>query len=111
MKFENFIIQASTDASLVPTDMATLNSTVKLTFRNTDTFFDVHVSATPFQLDYKLLNLATGDDHTLEEDRLRTIDPSCARFLAGVVGDVLSARVGWAVAEVGVVGAEELGDN
>ncbi|KAB8097632.1 hypothetical protein EE612_026412, partial [Oryza sativa] len=48
--FDNFIIQAGTDASLVPTDMATTNSTVKLTYRNTGTFFGIHVTADPFTL-------------------------------------------------------------
>lgn len=59
--FENFIIQAGTDASLVPTDMATTNSTVKLTYRNTGTFFGIHVTADPFTLSYSQLTLASGD--------------------------------------------------
>lgn len=59
--FQNFIIQAGTDASLVPTDMATLNSTVKFTYRNTGTFFGIHVAATPFDLTYNQLTLASGD--------------------------------------------------
>ncbi|KAJ3681508.1 hypothetical protein LUZ60_015997 [Juncus effusus] len=59
--FQNFIIQAGTDASLVPTDMATLNSTVKFTYRNTGTFFGIHVKSTPFALSYSQLTLATGD--------------------------------------------------
>ena len=59
--FENFIIQAGTDASLVPTDMATTNSTVKFTYRNTGTFFGIHVTADPFQLSYSQLTLASGD--------------------------------------------------
>ncbi|KAL5213801.1 hypothetical protein ABZP36_002953 [Zizania latifolia] len=59
--FENFIIQAGTDASLVPTDMATTNSTVKFTYRNTGTFFGIHVAADPFQLSYSQLTLASGD--------------------------------------------------
>ncbi|RWW83644.1 hypothetical protein BHE74_00007843 [Ensete ventricosum] len=44
LSLENFIIQAGTDASLVPTDMATLNSTVRFSFRNTGTFFGVHMN-------------------------------------------------------------------
>uniref|UniRef100_A0A0D9WBH7 Late embryogenesis abundant protein LEA-2 subgroup domain-containing protein n=2 Tax=Leersia perrieri TaxID=77586 RepID=A0A0D9WBH7_9ORYZ len=59
--FENFIIQAGTDASLVPTDMATTNSTVKFTYRNTGTFFGIHVTADAFQLSYSQLTLASGD--------------------------------------------------
>ncbi|KAM0940484.1 hypothetical protein DsansV1_C18g0150721 [Dioscorea sansibarensis] len=61
IKFENFIIQAGTDATLVPTDMVTMNSTLKLTFRNTATFFGVHVTSTPVNLNYYELTLATGD--------------------------------------------------
>ncbi|RWW15559.1 hypothetical protein GW17_00020597 [Ensete ventricosum] len=41
--------------------MATLNSTVRFSFRNTGTFFGVHVSATPFVLSYDQLTLAGGD--------------------------------------------------
>ncbi|CAM0144884.1 unnamed protein product [Urochloa decumbens] len=61
IKFENFIIQAGTDASLVPTDMATTNATVKFTYRNKGTFFGIHVTADPFQLAYSQLTLANGD--------------------------------------------------
>ncbi|KAG6495231.1 hypothetical protein ZIOFF_043025 [Zingiber officinale] len=67
--FENFIIQAGTDASLVPTDMSTLNSTVSFAFRNTGTFFGVHVSATSLQLDYSQLTVATGDMKNFYQSR------------------------------------------
>ncbi|XP_065043874.1 uncharacterized protein LOC135584503 [Musa acuminata AAA Group] len=69
IRFENFIIQAGTDASLVPTDMATLNSTVRFSFRNTGTFFGVHVSATPFVLSYDQLTLAGGDMNNFYQSR------------------------------------------
>lgn len=59
--FQNFIIQAGTDASLVPTDMATTNSTVKFTYKNKGTFFGIHVTADPFELSYSQLKLASGD--------------------------------------------------
>ncbi|XP_062227235.1 uncharacterized protein LOC133925323 [Phragmites australis] len=59
--FQSFIIQAGTDASLVPTDMATTNSTVKFTYKNKGTFFGIHVTADPFELSYSQLTLATGD--------------------------------------------------
>ncbi|XP_020573600.1 uncharacterized protein LOC110020002 [Phalaenopsis equestris] len=58
--FENFMISAGTDASLVPTNLATLNSTVKMSFRNTGTFFGVHVTSTPLDLSYYELSLAIG---------------------------------------------------
>ncbi|XP_038987894.1 uncharacterized protein LOC120112466 [Phoenix dactylifera] len=67
--FESFIIQAGTDASMVPTDMATLNSTVKLSFRNTGTFFGVHVTSTPFDLTYNQLTLASGNMNKFYQSR------------------------------------------
>ncbi|KAF5449053.1 hypothetical protein F2P56_029540 [Juglans regia] len=59
--FENFNIQAGNDHSGVPTDMLSLNSTVKLLYRNPATFFGVHVTATPFELHYYRLQLASGE--------------------------------------------------
>ncbi|XP_050261831.1 uncharacterized protein LOC126706426 [Quercus robur] len=58
--FENFYIQAGSDHSGVPTDMLSLNSTVKILYRNPATFFGVHVTATPLQLQYYQLQLASG---------------------------------------------------
>ncbi|XP_027185745.1 uncharacterized protein LOC113783729 [Coffea eugenioides] len=58
--FENFNVQAGMDRTGVPTDMLTLNSTVKIFFRNPATFFGVHVTATPLQLYYYDLKVASG---------------------------------------------------
>ncbi|RRT33541.1 hypothetical protein B296_00038532, partial [Ensete ventricosum] len=58
--FEDFYVQAGTDSSLVPTDLLTLNSTVKLTYRNAGSFFGVHVTSTPVLLDYYQLAIASG---------------------------------------------------
>ncbi|KAK4759838.1 hypothetical protein SAY87_022969 [Trapa incisa] len=58
--FESFNIQAGNDPSGVPTDMLTLNSTVRISYRNPATFFGVHVTATPLQLHYYQLEVATG---------------------------------------------------
>ncbi|WVZ87783.1 hypothetical protein U9M48_034366 [Paspalum notatum var. saurae] len=69
IRFDNFIIQAGTDASLVPTDMATTNATVKFSYRNKGTFFGIHVTADPFQLSYSQLTLATGDLHKFYQPR------------------------------------------
>jgi hypothetical protein len=76
--FQNFIIQAGTDASLVPTDMATTNSTVKFTYKNSGTFFGIHVTADPFTLSYSQLNLAAGD--------VSLIAPSFSRSLLAPTG-------------------------
>ncbi|KAF8377553.1 hypothetical protein HHK36_030935 [Tetracentron sinense] len=58
--FEQFGIQAGSDFSGVATDMVSMNSTVKLTFRNTATFFGVHVTSAPLDLSYSQLTLGSG---------------------------------------------------
>ncbi|CAN1307784.1 hypothetical protein LINPERPRIM_LOCUS27154 [Linum perenne] len=58
--FENFNVQAGNDETGVPTDMLTLNSTVKIHYRNPGTFFAVHVTSTPIELYYFQLELASG---------------------------------------------------
>ncbi|KAL2476921.1 Late embryogenesis abundant protein [Forsythia ovata] len=58
--FENFNVQAGMDGTGVPTDMLTLNSTVKILYRNTATFFGVHVTSTPIEFHYFDLKLASG---------------------------------------------------
>lgn len=45
----------------VATSMVSMNSTVKMTYRNTATFFGVHVTSTPLDLNYYELTLATGN--------------------------------------------------
>nr|DAD42364.1 TPA_asm: hypothetical protein HUJ06_000593 [Nelumbo nucifera] len=40
--------------------MVSLNSTVKLVFRNTATFCGVHVTSTPVDLSYSQLSVASG---------------------------------------------------
>ncbi|KAJ4814127.1 hypothetical protein LUZ62_026693 [Rhynchospora pubera] len=67
--FHNFVIQAGTDASLVPTELSTLNSTVKLSYRNTGTFFGVHVSSTPLVVYYSQVVLATGNINKFYQSR------------------------------------------
>ncbi|XP_062074849.1 uncharacterized protein LOC133778842 isoform X1 [Humulus lupulus] len=58
--FDQFVIQAGTDHSGVATELVSMNSTVKFTFRNTATFFGVHVTSTPLDLSYSTLTVATG---------------------------------------------------
>ncbi|XP_022132311.1 uncharacterized protein LOC111005194 [Momordica charantia] len=58
--FEQFKIQAGSDFTGVATDMASVNSTVKLTFRNTGSFFGVHVTSTPVDLTYSEISVASG---------------------------------------------------
>ncbi|KAE8725717.1 putative Ralf-like 34 [Hibiscus syriacus] len=60
IKIEQFKIQAGSDFSGVSTDMITMNSTVKMIYRNTGTFFGVHVTSTPLDLSYSQINIASG---------------------------------------------------
>ncbi|KAG8491999.1 hypothetical protein CXB51_015296 [Gossypium anomalum] len=60
IKFEQFKIQAGSDFSGVSTDMITMNSTVKMIYRNTGTFFGVHVTSSPLDLSYSQINIASG---------------------------------------------------
>ncbi|XP_068659132.1 NDR1/HIN1-like protein 1 [Aristolochia californica] len=67
--FENFNIQAGTDSTGVPTDMLSMNSTLKFTFRNKATFFGVHVTSTPIELSYFQLNVASGQMKNFYQSR------------------------------------------
>ncbi|KAI4327444.1 hypothetical protein L6164_019904 [Bauhinia variegata] len=58
--FDQFVIQAGADSSGVATSMVSMNSSLKMTFRNTGTFFGVHVSSSSLDLSYYQLTLATG---------------------------------------------------
>lgn len=58
--FDQFVIQAGADMSGVATSLVSMNSSVKMTFRNTATFFGVHVTSTPVDLNYYQLTVATG---------------------------------------------------
>ncbi|KAF8030554.1 hypothetical protein BT93_E2859 [Corymbia citriodora subsp. variegata] len=59
--FEQLKIQAGSDSTGVATDMITVNSTVKFTYRNTGTFFGVHVTSTPVDLTFSQLTIASGN--------------------------------------------------
>ncbi|KAL3596650.1 hypothetical protein D5086_008287 [Populus alba] len=48
--FEQFRIQAGSDSTGVATDMISMNSTVRMTYRNKGTFFGVHVTSTSMDL-------------------------------------------------------------
>ncbi|CAI9104809.1 OLC1v1003572C1 [Oldenlandia corymbosa var. corymbosa] len=69
MVFERMKVQAGIDGSGVPTDMLTLNSTVKIVYSNPSTFFGLHVTSTPLQLRYLDLILASGPMKKFYESR------------------------------------------
>ncbi|MBA0581129.1 uncharacterized protein LOC105785957 [Gossypium raimondii] len=67
--FENFHYQAGNDQSGLPTDMFSLNSTVKISYRNPATFFAVHVTSTPWELHYFQLKIASGQMKKFTQSR------------------------------------------
>ncbi|CAL1372914.1 unnamed protein product [Linum trigynum] len=69
MVFENFNVQAGNDGTGVPTDMLSLNSTVRIHYRNPATFFAVHVTSTPLELHYFQLELASGQMKKFSQPR------------------------------------------
>ncbi|KAL5561285.1 hypothetical protein UlMin_031032 [Ulmus minor] len=58
--FRSFNVQQGNDRTGVPTDMLSLNSTVRILYINPGTFFGVHVTSTPFELFYYQLKVASG---------------------------------------------------
>ncbi|XP_050384473.1 uncharacterized protein LOC126801059 [Argentina anserina] len=60
IRFDQFLVQAGEDFSGVATNMVSMNSTVKFTFRNTATFFGVHVKSTSLDLSFFELTVASG---------------------------------------------------
>ncbi|KAE9613866.1 hypothetical protein Lal_00016060 [Lupinus albus] len=69
IKFDHVQIQAGSDATGVATDMISMNSTVKFTYRNTGTFFGVHVTSTPLDLTYSEIVIASGNLKTFYQSR------------------------------------------
>ncbi|KAF9684548.1 hypothetical protein SADUNF_Sadunf04G0129500 [Salix dunnii] len=62
-------VKAGNDHSGVPTDMLSLNSTVKIHYKNTATFFSVHVTSTPLEIHYFQLKLASGQMKKFSQSR------------------------------------------
>ncbi|KAA8547106.1 hypothetical protein F0562_003535 [Nyssa sinensis] len=104
ISFDQFVIQAGTDFSGVATDMVSMNSTVKFIFRNTGTFFGVHVTSTPLDLSYYQLILATGTIKEFYQSRKNqrtitvTLEGSTIPLYGG--GSDLSSKDGAATAPV-----------
>ncbi|KAI3673039.1 hypothetical protein L6452_39148 [Arctium lappa] len=67
--FERFAIQAGSDFTGVATDMVSMNSTVKFTFRNTATFFGLHVTSTPLDLSFSQIALGSGTINKFYQSR------------------------------------------
>ncbi|PHT33485.1 hypothetical protein CQW23_25285 [Capsicum baccatum] len=69
MVFENLNVQAGIDGTGVQTDMLSLNSTVRIYYGNPATFYGVHVTATPIELHYYMLKVASGQMKKFYEPR------------------------------------------
>lgn len=69
VKFERFSFSSGSDATGVATEMASVNCTLKFLYRNTATFFGVHVSSSPIDLSYSQITLATGNIEQFYQSR------------------------------------------
>ncbi|KAK7404334.1 hypothetical protein VNO78_05138 [Psophocarpus tetragonolobus] len=69
MVFHNLNVQSGNDATGVPTDMLSLNSTVAILYSNPATFFALHVTCTPLHLTYFQLPLASGQIQKFYQSR------------------------------------------
>ncbi|KAK9948948.1 hypothetical protein M0R45_004500 [Rubus argutus] len=69
IRFDQFVVQAGEDFSGVATSMVSMNSTVTFTFRNTATFFGVHVKSTSLDLSIFELNVASGTTKKFYQSR------------------------------------------
>nr|GME09777.1 Late embryogenesis abundant protein, LEA-14 [Ipomoea batatas] len=69
ISFDEFVVQAGMDHSGVATEMVSMNSTVKLVFRNKGTFFGMHVTSTPLDLSFSELTVATGTINKFYQSR------------------------------------------
>lgn len=68
-KFESFTVQAGSDSSGVASDMISLNSTLNFTFRNSATFFGLHVSSAPLHLSFNQITIASGSINKFYQSR------------------------------------------
>nr|TKR86169.1 Amino acid permease 4 [Populus alba] len=116
--FEQFRIQAGSDSTGVATDMISVNSTVRMTYRNKGTFFGVHVTSTPMDLSYSEITLVPGSikkfyqsrksqrswfewfDDDGRPKRTGTVWTASAHIITAVIGSgVLS--LAWAIGQLG----------
>ncbi|KAL9258519.1 hypothetical protein AKJ16_DCAP09955 [Drosera capensis] len=67
--FERFTVSEGSDSTGVATEMASVNCTVRFVYRNTAAFFGVHVTATPLDLSYSQLSLASGNLNQFYQNR------------------------------------------
>ncbi|XP_031285076.1 uncharacterized protein LOC116143765 [Pistacia vera] len=61
LSIHNFYLGVGTDMTGVPTKMLTLNCSMKMNVYNPATFFGIHLSATPVNLMFSEITVATGE--------------------------------------------------
>ncbi|KAJ8763238.1 hypothetical protein K2173_026139 [Erythroxylum novogranatense] len=66
---EQFTVQAGSDSTGVATEMITVNSTLRLIYRNTGTFFGVHVTSSPIDLSFSDIAIASGSIKSFYQSR------------------------------------------
>ncbi|KAM1453969.1 hypothetical protein FF1_003559 [Malus domestica] len=91
--FESFNIQAGSDRTGVSTELLSLNSTVRISYRNPATFFGVHVTSTPLELHYYQLKVASGQIENFYQARkthrtIRTVVQGYQVALYGGISDI-----------------------
>lgn len=74
MAVNNFYIGMGPDFTGVPTNMFTLNSSLRLSIYNPATFFGIRVSSTPVNLIYSDVIVATGQVIYLPSVKLNTME-------------------------------------
>ncbi|GAB2282623.1 hypothetical protein Dimus_017162 [Dionaea muscipula] len=105
VEFESFDVQAGMDYTGVAMAMASLNATVKLVYRNTGTFFGVHVNSSPLQLLYHdLIPIASGTIDNFYERRKSEREITVRAMGSGVplygAGYTLSSKNGAPISPV-----------
>ncbi|CAN8320818.1 unnamed protein product [Cochlearia groenlandica] len=80
--FETLKIQAGQDAGGIGTDMITMNATLRMLYRNTGTFFGVHVSSTPVDLSFSQIKIGSGSIEKFYQKR-----KSQRTLLVNVIGE------------------------
>lgn len=58
--FDQLKVQAGQDAGGIGTDMITMNATLRMVYRNTGTFFGVHVTSSPIDLSFSQITIGSG---------------------------------------------------
>lgn len=95
--FEQLKVQAGQDAGGIGTDMITMNATLRMMYRNTGTFFGVHVTSSPIDLSFSQITIGSGTvSPKIRKPTLKRIF-SCSSISQSLV------RFGWDKVRFGLV--------